>query len=171
MNTEPLHILQNSRRRALLKILMDLGGDASLREVVRRITRLEGSDYDKGLSKSIHISMLQTHLPKLESAGIVKYDECSGTIRLHEVPGEVNYFLEVIENRDIPWSAYYLILSILSFTISLLIRDLYALILSGCFVIASMVHTYQTHSIVNESLTNVKRKLTKYIPSDNGKRR
>lgn len=163
MKTEPLHILQNSRRRALLKVLKDLGGDASLREVVRRITNLEGSGYDKGLSKSIHISMLQTHLPKLERAGIIKYDEYTNTVHLHELSGEFSYFLEVIENRDVPWSVYYLVLSTVGFTIGLALGDIYALSLSACFIVASLVHTRQTYSTVNESLTRVKRKLTKYL--------
>lgn len=62
MSVDVFGIVQNSRRRVLLKVLSDIGGVASLREVVRRIAIKEGNgDYDKRLMKSIQVSMIQTH--------------------------------------------------------------------------------------------------------------
>lgn len=164
-------IVQNSRRRALLKILRDLGGESCLREIVRRIAENEGDlDSDKRLLKSVHVSLLQTHLPKMESAGLIQYDRVTSTVHLLELPSEFRYYLEIVEKHDIPWSLYYLILSGLGVGFSMFLGNFLAIVLSLCFLTAALVHTYQTRGVtgmVNDSLTKVKHKLTKWLNSNN----
>jgi hypothetical protein len=141
-------IVQNSRRRAIITVLNGMGGESCLREVVRRIAQIEaGGDYDRKLVKSIQVSLLQTHLPKMENAGIIEYDEASGSLRLLELPSDIKYHLEVVERRDVPWGTYYLILSLFGFTISLIVADLFSVLLMSAFVIASVVHSIQTRCI------------------------
>ncbi len=68
------HVLQNSRRRMVIKVLQDVGGAACLREVVRRLAEREGaSGSARNLVKSIHVSMLQTRLPKMKGVGLIRY--------------------------------------------------------------------------------------------------
>lgn len=86
MRTEPLHILQNSRRRALLSVLRKLGGEVCLREIVRRVAEFECRSCGRRIVKSVHVSLLQTHIPKLEKAGLIEYDRVTDTVHLLELP-------------------------------------------------------------------------------------
>ena len=163
MRVEPLHIIQNNRRRAFLLVLKDLGGEACLREVVRRVAKLEGKPSDTRAFKSIHVSILQTHIPKLERAGIIKYDKTMDTIHLLELPREFRYYLEVVERGDIPWCTYYFILSTFSLLISVIFNNFLAGLMAGCFLAGSIINYIQVCGGVNEALTNVKQALTKYL--------
>lgn len=155
----------------MLKILKKLGGESCLREVVRRIAEREvGPDFDRRLLKSIHVSLLQTHLPKMEGAGLIEYNETTGTVRLLELPKDIRYRLEVVEKGDIPWSEYYLLLSLLGLAAGLVLRNFLAVILALCFLVAAIIHTSQTRgvlSMINESLTRVKHQLTKFLNATN----
>ena len=161
-NNDVFHIIQNFRRRTLITTLRELGGKACLREIVRRIAEKESGYYDRRLLKSIHVSLLQTHLPKMEGAGIIKYNEKTGVVQLLEFPRDAKLYLEFVERGDIPWSLYYLLLSIPVFIISLALGNLLATISSLCFLTTAIIHYSQTAGIVNETLTIVKRKLTKF---------
>jgi hypothetical protein len=161
-NFDSFKIVSNNRRRALLSVLEELGGKACLREIVKRVAeREEGEDFDKKLEKSIHVSLLQTHFPKMQNAGIIEYDEKTGIVRLQELPKEVRYHLEIVGKGDIPWSMYYLLLSILGLAASLMLHSILGITLSSCFLIASSVHAQKTYSTSNVQLTRIKNKLTK----------
>jgi len=120
-----LHLLQNSRRRALLKVLRKVGGRSSLREVVRKIAEVEGVSA-RGLIESIRVSVLQTHIPKMRRAGIIEYDRATDKVYLLELPPKFRYYLEVVEGKDISWSLYYLVLSIFGVVASLVLGNLLA---------------------------------------------
>jgi len=166
LNVEPLEIVRNSRRRALLTVLRELGGEACLREVIRRIARDEGEfGVTRRLVKNIHVSMLQTHIPKLEKAGLIEYDQTTNTVRLLELPPEFRYYLEVVERKDISWSVYYLLLSMTGLAVSLVLGNILALAIASCFLLAAMIHRTQTYGTVNDPLTRVKGQLTKYLKS------
>ena len=170
-DVNPFHILQNSRRRLLIKVLDEMGGEGCLREVVRRLAKREHvSGATRNLVKSIHVSMLQTHIPKMENAGLIKYDRVTDTVHLLELPAEFRYHLEVVEKHDVPWSVYYLTLSLLGVALSLVLGNFLAVVLSLCFLAAALVHAYQTRGLlgmVNESLTRVKHTLTKSLNPTN----
>jgi len=132
-------IVQNPRRRALLQVLNELGGKGDLHDVVWRIARLEaGENYNKKLVKSVQVSLLQTHLPKLKNAGIVDYDEATGNLHIIQIPQEVRYHLEVIPKGDVSWSTYYLIISLIGFVFSIFLSNLFAVILMVCFLLTSI---------------------------------
>lgn len=163
VKTEPLHILENPRRRAFITVLRDLGGKACLREIVARIAEGEGlpRGEERYFMKSIHISMLQTHLPKMERAGLIEYDHVTGVVRLLELPPEYKYYLEAVKSGDIPWHAYYLALSVSGAALSLFFGNLLATAIAASFLAASLFHTFQVDT-VNGPLTRAKHKLTKY---------
>ncbi|PVX24469.1 MAG: hypothetical protein CW716_09980, partial [Candidatus Bathyarchaeum sp.] len=139
MKVEPLQIIQNPRRRAVLKVLRELGGEATLREVIWRVAKeLDPPDVSSKLIKSIHISLLQTHLPKLRKAGLVEYDSFTDTIHLLNFPSEFKYYLEVVENKDISWSLYYLVISVVGLAASLFFGDVLSIILTSCFFVTAI---------------------------------
>ena len=145
--TDPIHIIQNPRRRLFIKVLVKLGGEASLRELVRRIAKMMGDPDDKKLVKNIYISMIQTHIPKMERAGLIRYDRANGTVYLLKLPRELRYYLEIVEKGDIPWNVYYLVLSIVGMSVSLIFRNLLACVISLCFLISSIFHVHQTYRL------------------------
>jgi len=163
-------LMQNSRRRAVLIILKQLGGSACLREIVRRIVELEnaGNSDNAKARKSVYISLLQNHLPKLEKAGLIKYVESTGVVHLVHLPKDVDYCLELVEKGDIPWSFFYLILSFIGGITGLLLLNFTLLIFSTCVFISALVHFSQTRKMssrVNKLLPQIREKLTKLFKS------
>ena len=163
MNVKHLQIIQNDRRRSFIKILRDLGGKACLREVVRRIAEVEGEPTGGGVTESVRVSMLQTHIPKMRSAGLIEYDQVTDTVHLLELPPEFRYYLEAVERRDIPWGLYYLVLSAFGVVVSLVLGNFLAVALASSFVVAALIHASQTRGTCNESLQGCKHKLRKCL--------
>ena len=53
-------------------------------------------------------SLQQTHLPELDDAGLIEYER--GTAELTDRADELDVYLEVVPEREVPWSIYYLAL-------------------------------------------------------------
>jgi hypothetical protein len=143
--TDAYEIVQNPRRRALLQVLNEMGGSGQLRDVAWRIACLEaGENYDKKLVKSVQVSLLQTHLPKLKSAGIIEYDETTGNLRIIRIPDEIRYHLEVVPKRSVSWATYYFAISLIGFSVSILFQNLFAVILTIFFLLTSIFQVIET---------------------------
>jgi len=145
VESDYLQLIQNFRRRTFIKILKDLGGEAHIREVVRRIAKFEGKENDRRVIKSIHVSLLQTHIPRLERAGIISYH--NGVIKLIELPPELEYYIEIVERGDIPWCIYYMVSSFVALIVSIILQNLPAAIIVSSFLVASHIHVFQTYDI------------------------
>jgi len=69
-------ILSNTRRRMVLYYLREYGAPASVQEIAERIAALENEIPPEELSrqqrKRVYVSLYQTHLPKLNEAGIIE---------------------------------------------------------------------------------------------------
>lgn len=155
-SSDVLTLLSNFRRREILRVLLDLGGEASLREVVRRVAEKErGTTPDRRLRKSVYTGIIQTHLPKLNMAGIVEYDKGMDTLRLLYLPDEYRYYLETVEVGDIPWSLYYLAISTLGVVAGVfftaltgfLVSSIFILAFSLCLMISAVLHTASTYGL------------------------
>ena len=87
-------ILQNDRRRHVLEILRTQGNQ-SVRSLSEEIARLESETEEpkSSVRKSIYVSLLQTHIPKMESLQIIIYNREHDTIKL----------LPAAHNFDIFW--------------------------------------------------------------------
>lgn len=140
-----LKVLSNPRRRAFIKVLDGLGGEAHLKEVVRRVVKTEAKEPSSRGTKSVYISLIQNHIPVLERAGIVSYDEVSGTVKLQTLPRNVRLLIEVVEGRDISWSQCYIALGAVSIVLSMILGDLIALAISSCFTITAAIHFREVH--------------------------
>jgi len=150
------HLLSNPRRRMIITVLQNVGGEACLREVVRRVATLEsGSPPDRRLRKSVYTGIVQNHLPKLRLAGLVEYDRESDTLRLINLPRSYRYHLEAVEKGDVPWCLYYLALSAAGIFSGLLSAaythfwtgSLLTVILSAILLASSLLHTARTYGV------------------------
>jgi predicted transcriptional regulator len=108
-------VLQNERRRMMLEILHK-DGPKSLRDISEAIARIESNSNEpvSNVRKSIYVSMLQTHVPKMENMGIIAYNRNSDRLELTPAAKGVTYYLETVTKGDIPWSHFYLGFSIVS---------------------------------------------------------
>jgi len=156
LELDTISLLSNHRRRLVIKALVEAGGEVCLRELVRRVAKMErGAPPDKRLMKSIYTGLIQNHLPKLSLAGLVVYDRETDTVRLVRLPQEYRYFLEAVDKRDIPWCLYYFFLSLSGLLSSLYcfvytrfwISSLPLMVFSALLMVSSLLHTARTYGV------------------------
>jgi len=143
-----LQIIQNERRKKVIEVLMELNGRADVREVVRRVAERESRGEPSGkLKKSVYVSIIQVHIPKMEEAGLIKYDPQMSVLQLNKLPNELKYYLEVVEEGDIPWSMYYLILSSVGLAVGLILQNYLASALASLIVLTSLFQLKKTYKL------------------------
>lgn len=132
-NTDPLSrdqafdILSNRRRRYALHYLSSEGEGVTLQDLAVRIAAWENEvqpdELTKKQRKRVYVSLYQTHIPKLEEAGIVEYEDETGLITLTNRADDVTTYLRADRDLSDRWYRYYLTLVIVStivFTASVL---------------------------------------------------
>ena len=109
-------ILSNTRRRMVLYYLRWYGGSVSVRELVGEIAALQNGvaveDLTQQQRKRVYVSLYQTHLPKLEEAGLIEYDDDKGEVRLTEQAGDIDTYLTPAAEPKRRWQMPYVGLSI-----------------------------------------------------------
>lgn len=75
-------LLRNERRRAVLRIIRDGSDSVPVRDLAERIAAEETGTEPAPRSdrQSVYISLIQTHLPKLDDASVIDYDDQHKTI-------------------------------------------------------------------------------------------
>jgi hypothetical protein len=105
---EVFEVLSSSRRRLILYNLHRRGGRAVLRDLARDTAEAESDgDVDDDVVKRFYISLYQTHVPKLEEVGLVRYDSDAKTVSLTDRIEEVEAVLNTESDPERPWALYY----------------------------------------------------------------
>ncbi|PSP78388.1 hypothetical protein BRC81_07520 [Halobacteriales archaeon QS_1_68_20] len=111
-------LLANARRRYVLHYLRRSDGTAELRELADHVAAWEVGSTVEGLTsdqrKKVYTSLQQTHLRKLDEAGIVEYDHEAGQVEATPAAEELEVYLEIVPEREFPWREYYLALGAVS---------------------------------------------------------
>lgn len=157
---EIFDVLSNDRRQCVLHYLKQHEGRrVELRELVDHVAAWENDTTLDGLNsterKRVYTALRQSHLPKLEDAGIIEYEHLRGEVELTDEASRVQMYLEYVPENDIPWSEYYLGLSAVSaalvaatwagvFPFAELSGTVLAAILVVLFALSAAVHTYQS---------------------------
>ena len=97
-------LLSKRRRRQIILILHDASTPLTAIEVAKRIAGRESEEPSKEDVRNIHIMLYHNHLPRLEDADVVDYDEKEGTVRPGQNFGIPHRFLENVREMDLPWS-------------------------------------------------------------------
>lgn len=155
---EVFDVLSNERRQCVLHYLKQTDGRrVELREIVDYVTAWENDATLGNVSsderKRVYTALRQSHLPRLEDAGIIEYEHLRGEIELTDRAREVQLYLEFVPKHDIPWSEYYLGLAAVStalvaatwlgvFPFGQLSGIALAGILATVFLVSAGVHTY-----------------------------
>lgn len=107
-------LLSSSRRRFVLQYLSRHEGPVPFSELANELAAWENDtdveDITERQRKRVYVSLYQTHIPKLEEAGIVDYDADAGEVRLRSRISRLNAHLDADE-RPFPWPLVYLGLS------------------------------------------------------------
>lgn len=108
-------ILSNQRRRMVLYYLRQTGESMSVKELARKIAARENDvppeDLTSQQRKRVYVSLYQTHLPKLESTGMIEYDD-QGKVRLTDRATEMDTYLTPAVESTYPWQYHYLALAV-----------------------------------------------------------
>jgi hypothetical protein len=150
-------VLQNDRRRHVLEILRKQGNQ-SIRSLSEEIARLESGEEDpkSTIRKSIYVSLLQTHIPKMESLGVINYNRENDFIELLPAANNFDIYMETVKEGDIPWSHFYIGLSALAVVGSVVISlgffkfvtsNQWMLFISCLFMVSAIVHMHQIRKL------------------------
>jgi len=157
---EVFDLLSNQRRRYAIHHCKREDGPVELGDLAEHVAAWELDKDVEALTsaerKRVYTSLQQTHLPTLDRAGMVEFDD--RTIELTDNISELEIYLDVVPENSIPWSTYYLGLATLA---SIVIAGLWlewiptetvpelgwATIVVALFVISAIVHAIQNQRL------------------------
>jgi hypothetical protein len=101
---EIFHILQNERRRMVLEYLQEADKSVRMRDVAEQVAAWENGTTVEELSSDqrqrVYIPLYQSHLPKLDKAGIIDYQQNRGIVERRPLAKQLDYYLNADSNRD-----------------------------------------------------------------------
>jgi len=81
---DAIEVLRNERRRIVLDILARVDDDIEKRDLARHVAAIENRQHPDRVTsddrQTVYVCLHQTHLPQLDDAGIIDYDDQRGTI-------------------------------------------------------------------------------------------
>ncbi len=107
-------MLSNQRRRFVLHALehRPAGAEVPLGALAEKVTAWENGieevEVDSKARKSVYTSLQQLHLPKMDDAGILDFDDRAGTVTVTPETEDLTIYLEVVNGNEVPWHGYYL---------------------------------------------------------------
>lgn len=150
-------ILSNSRRRFLLSRLQQRGEPVALVDLADEIAAWENDTTVDELtdkqSKRVYVSVYQTHVPKLESTGLIEYDSESGLIELTQAARQINGYMPEGDDDETPWHLYYAGLAISSALFYVLVAAEVAIFgalslsIAGILIVSGFVALSVTHYV------------------------
>jgi DNA-binding transcriptional ArsR family regulator len=114
---EVFEMLQNERRRRILRYLLEADDVMTIGELAERIAAVENDTSVAALNstqrKRVYVALYQTHLPKMDDVGVIDYDRDRGRVQVAENADLLTYYLDEEFDDDDPWHRRYLLLSVL----------------------------------------------------------
>ena len=124
---EIFHVLQNKRRRDVLRYLERVEGRVEMRDIAEQVAAWEHDTTVEALTSKerqrVYIALYQAHLPKLDEKGIIEYNQSRGYVERTpladqlipylDLPAETEDEVEEVADESTPWHAYYLATSAL----------------------------------------------------------
>ncbi|WP_327051020.1 DUF7344 domain-containing protein [Halomicrococcus gelatinilyticus] len=108
-------VLKNQRRRYALHYLKSVDGTVQLSDLAEQVAAWENDTTVDAISaaerKRVYTALYQSHLPKLDDAGIVDYNQNRGIVELSTAAEQIDPYLEMDARDDITWCRRYLALA------------------------------------------------------------
>lgn len=103
-------LLKNNRRRETLRYLRNNGNETTLSDVAEHIAALENDTTVKAITSSqrkrVYVGLYQCHLPKMDDASVIDFDQNRGTISIGPNAEQLDPYLH--EDETLPWHKFYL---------------------------------------------------------------
>jgi len=153
---EIFDLLSNQRRRYAIHYCKREDDPVTLGDLAEHVAAWElDKEVDEITSaerKRVYTSLQQTHLPTLERANIIEFDD--RTIELTDEAAELEVYLDIVPGDSIPWGVYYLGLTVIgSVVMGVLWLDViptetvpelgWATLVFALFAISAVVHVVQ----------------------------
>ncbi|WP_257300328.1 hypothetical protein [Haloarchaeobius sp. FL176] len=91
------HLLQNERRRRVIRYLHDKEGKTDMRDIAEKVAAWEHDKTVRTLSSEerqrVYIPLYQNHLPKLDDEGIIDYNQSRGTVERNPLADQLETHL------------------------------------------------------------------------------
>lgn len=116
LSEEEIHdVLRNERRRLVIDLLQSGNGAVSVRELSEEIGSIESESNPppRNIKQSVYVSLLQTHLPKLDDLGIINYESEGKMVNVDGRLKDVTVFMETVPKYGISRIEYYAALGFL----------------------------------------------------------
>jgi len=154
---EIFDVLQNQRRRYVLEYLKRFDEPVELSDLARQVAAWEYQtpveDVTNDQKKRVYTTLQQTHLCKMEEAGIVEYDSDANTVARTPYTEDMTVYLEIVPGSEFPWREFYLSLGSIScavvaalwtglFPLTLLTPLEWATVIAATFTVSAAYHTY-----------------------------
>ncbi|MBB6646629.1 DUF7344 domain-containing protein [Halobellus ruber] len=112
---ELFDLLSNQRRRFAVHLLKHESETMEIGDMAEQIAAWENDIDTAELTgserKRVYTALQQSHLPKMDRAGVVEFNKNRGVIEPTPAVEDVDLYMDVVEGKEIPWSSYYLGLS------------------------------------------------------------
>lgn len=96
-------LLSAARRRLVLRYLAENGAEATLNDladfVAARENGIEARLVSSKQRKRAYITLYQAHLPRLDDANVIDFDQARGTVKLRREADELFRYLEVSQSE------------------------------------------------------------------------
>ncbi|AGB16229.1 hypothetical protein Halru_1622 [Halovivax ruber XH-70] len=116
-------LLKNRRRREVLTYLLDCDETVTLSELAEQIAAWENDTTVNQLNsdqrKRVYVALYQTHLPKMDDAGIIEYDQDRGLIELSDNADLLVMYLDTESHKHDRWDRWYAVLSVVGLVVLL----------------------------------------------------
>lgn len=113
---EVFETLRNRRRRYVVHYLLNWDGESNLRDLSRQIAAWENDKPPEKVTseerRRVYNALQQTHLHKMDDAGVVQFDAARGTVSASSRLDDLQVYLEIVPGNEISWSQYYLLLGL-----------------------------------------------------------
>ncbi|MDZ5812023.1 hypothetical protein U4E84_11790 [Halorubrum sp. AD140] len=115
-NDELFKVLANRRRRFAVHLLKREERDQiAIGEMAEQIAAWENgidmAEITGNERKRVYTALQQSHLPKMDEAGVVRFNKDRGVVEPTPALTNVDLYMDVVEGKEIPWSDYYVGLS------------------------------------------------------------
>ncbi len=115
---EVFDVLRNQRRRYALHVLKRDGAPVELGDLAQQVAAWEYETTLDGVTpaqrKRVYTTLQQTHLPKMDEAGILFFDSDRGIIEPTDRTVDISVYLEIVPGREFAWRELYLSLGAIS---------------------------------------------------------
>ncbi|WP_290810230.1 hypothetical protein [Halovivax sp.] len=115
---EIFEVLRNQRRRYVLQYLKQDARPVELGDLAQQVAAWEYETTPKDVTpeqrKRVYTTLQQTHLPKMDKAGILDFDSDTGIVEATDRTRAITVYLEIVPGHEFAWRELYLSLGAIS---------------------------------------------------------